>query len=116
MQTKLKPLRDYILIKPFKRRDSDIIFVINNKRMYRGEVIAIGKGRYERPEKDMNARALDVKIGDIVNVGETPLKFPIWHENNETFWIIQESDIGFIETADFNDILQMQDWSVNHAS
>lgn len=94
----LKPLRDHIVMKPFKRQDSPIIHVITNKRMVRGEVIAVGPGRYERNEKDMNKRKLDVKVGDIINVGETPLKFPTYEHNDERYWIIQESDIAFIET------------------
>lgn len=93
----LRLLRDHVLIKPFKRNDSEIIIVINSKRMVRGEVISVGSGRYERPDRDMQKRPLDVKVGDIVNIGETPLKFPVYEENNEKYWVIQESDIAFIE-------------------
>ncbi len=93
----LRPLRDYIVVKPFERHDSNIIHVITNRRMVRGEVIAVGNGRYERPEKDMNKRVLDVKVGDVINFGETPLKFPVYEDNNEKYWILQESDIAFIE-------------------
>lgn len=92
-----KPKRDYVLIKPFKRNDSNIIIVINKKRMHRGEVVAVGPGRFKNEEKDLKPKPLDVKVGDIVNVGETPLKFPTYKEKNETYWIIQEQDIAFIE-------------------
>ena len=93
----LKPLRDYILVKPHKRQDSNIIIVINKKRAYRGEVVAIGKGRFEREDWDMKPRPLDVQVGDIVNIGETPVKFPTFYENGIDYWIIQEADIAFIE-------------------
>lgn len=96
----LKPLRDHILFRPFKRKDSEILIVINNKRMHKGEVVAIGKGRYERPERDALPRPLDVKVGDVVNVGETPLRFPVYEENGIVYWIIQESDIAFIEEVE----------------
>jgi co-chaperonin GroES (HSP10) len=93
----LKPKWDYILVKPFPRKDSDKIIVISSKRMHRGQVVRIGPGRLESPERHKTLRPLDVQVGDIVNFGETPLKFPVWKENNETYWILQESDIAFIE-------------------
>lgn len=94
---KFKPKRDYILVKPFPRQDSAIIHVITKKRMHRGEVVAVGEGRLERPDHDMKLRPLDVKVGDIINYGETPLKFPEYIEDGVKYLILQESDIGFIE-------------------
>lgn len=93
----LRPTRDYLLVKPFPRQDSQIIHVVTNKKMVRAKVIAVGKGRYEKEDKSMFSRPLDVKPNDIINFGETPLTFPKYHENGEEYWILQESDIAFIE-------------------
>lgn len=101
---KLKPLSDYILFKPFPRQDSDILFVVNRtQRMYKGEVFRVGPGRFDETRADGTLRklpyrkVLGVEPGDIVNVGETPVKFPTWNEDGNTYWIIQEADIAFIE-------------------
>ncbi len=93
----LKPKRDYILVKPLKRQDSEIIHVVTNKPMFRAEVLAVGPGRFEKEDWDLKLRPLDVKVGDIVNVGDTPLKFPTYEEDGVKLWIIQEGDIAFIE-------------------
>ncbi len=95
---KFRPKRDFVLMKPLERQDSQIIHVVTKQRMVRGEVKAVGPGRFEHEERDLHPRPLDVKVGDIINVGETPLKFPIYEENGVKYWIIQEQDIGFIET------------------
>lgn len=107
----LKPLRDYVLIKPLERHDSKIIHVITKKKMHRGEVMAVGTGRYNYssygPKAEFTERPLDVKVGDIVNFGETSVKFETYQEDGIKYWLIQEGDIGFIEEAnnDQNDFV-----------
>lgn len=97
----LKPLRDHILVKPLDRQDSKIIHVVTNKRMFRAEVIAVGPGRYDKGngnlKQTLKPRPLDVKVGDIVNFGETHVKFDTYEEDGKKYWIIQEGDVGFIE-------------------
>jgi len=77
--------------------------------MHRGEVVAIGKGRDlgrkvihqngKMIEYHFNKpiRPLDVKVGDIINYGDTPLKFPEYIEDGVKYLILQEADVAFVE-------------------
>lgn len=107
---RFKPLRDQILVKPFPRKDSEIIVVITGKRAHRGQVMAVGKGRdmghkvVQLPNGktkeyhfDGPIRPIDLKIGDIVNYGETPLQFQEHIEDGEKYLILQEADVAFVE-------------------
>ncbi len=110
---KFRPLRDQILVKPFARQDSLIIHVVTNKRMHRGEVMAVGPGRDmghkivrgpdgKTTEYNFNKpiRPLDVKVGDIVNYGDTPLQFQEHIEDGVKYLILQEGDVAFVEVPD----------------
>ena len=92
-----KPREDRILVKPLQREDSKIIHVVTTKRMYRGEVIATGPGRYSNRDRDSAFIPTTVKPGDIVNYGDTPVQFQEWEENGEKYLIMQEADVAFIE-------------------
>lgn len=92
-----RPREDRLLIKPIEREDSKIIHVVTNKRMYRGEVIAIGPGRYVNRDRSSAFVPMTVKVGDIVSYGETPVIFPEYEENGIKYLILQEADVAFIE-------------------
>lgn len=107
---RFRPLGDRILVKPFQRQDSQIIHVVTSKRMHRGEVVALGKGRDmgKRVTRQPNGklieyhfdkpiRPLDLKIGDIVNYGETPLQFQEYVEDGIKYLVLQEGDVAFVE-------------------
>lgn len=75
--TKLRLLRDRILLKPLDWKPSDILEVVRHGRPVRGEVIAIGAGSYDRKyatdrksfKEGRHFVPTEVKPGDIVELG-----------------------------------------------
>lgn len=105
--TKLRPLRDRIIIKPLEWDASRIIFAIRNGRPVRGEVIAVGPGCYPKKyAKDRSSYRLskhfqrtEVKPGDIVELGGLNIfdgagySFPEIAIGTERYLICQEQDV-----------------------
>jgi co-chaperonin GroES (HSP10) len=76
--TKIRPLRDYILLKPLEWKPSKIIQIAGDTRKpLRGVVVAVGPGHYpKRYNKDRSKtwdskafQPTDCKVGDTVEIG-----------------------------------------------
>lgn len=112
--TKLRLLRDRILVRPLEWTPSTIIHVVRHGRPLRGVVEQVGPGRYYRKYKphptDSRKRQYDdketfikteVKPGDVVEFGGLNVfdglgyNFPQVTIGTETFLIAQEQDVVF---------------------
>lgn len=81
----IKPMRNYIVVRPVIRQISDVLVVQNKEKFNRGVIEAIGP------------KVTDAKVGDFVVYGNgTYLDFPKVQHGGETFQMIQEADIAFI--------------------
>lgn len=92
-----RPLRDHILVKPFPRKDSEILAIVTTRRMNRGQVMATGPGRPVNRDRESAFIPMAIKPGDIVSYGETPMIFQEYEEDGEKYLILQEADIAFVE-------------------
>jgi len=105
----LRPLRDRIVVKPVEWKPSAILEVVHDVRPVRGQVLAVGPGRFQkRYRKNEQGQinwvgdtdrweAMEVKVGDIVELGGLELKgymFPtlLSAEHGEVM-IIQQADV-----------------------
>lgn len=115
--TKLRMMRDRLLLRPLDWEPSKIITVIRSGRPLRGEVVAVGPGRLYRRYKphptDSRKRQYvetnhfiptQVRPGDIVELGGLNVydglgySFPQITIGTETFVICQEQDVaGVVE-------------------
>ncbi len=80
-ETRLRPLRDQIIVEPLGVVHSRRILIAERTKPLRGRVLAVGPGhyprRYDRPEKHQRKRMWDskvfqptqVKVGDLVELG-----------------------------------------------
>lgn len=110
--TRLRMLRDRLLLRPLDWEPSKILTVVRNGRPLRGEVISVGPGRLYRRYKphptDPGKRIYvetgafiptQVKVGDIVELGGLNAydgqgyNFPQVTIGTETFIIVQEQDV-----------------------
>lgn len=117
--TKLRLLRDRILVRPLDWTPSRIITVIRRGRPLRGIVENVGPGRYYRRYKphptDPRKRQFvdgktfiptEVKPGDIVELGGLNAydgqgyNFPQVTIGTETFLIAQEQDVCFVDDTE----------------
>lgn len=81
----IRPLRDRVVVKPFVRQLSEIIYVKNTEKFNEGEIVAIGPDVYE------------AKIGDKIKYGNgTYLDWPIQEFDGQDYQIIQEADIACV--------------------
>lgn len=81
----IRPLHDRVLVKPFVRILSDIIYVNNTEKFNEGEIVAIGPDVY------------DIKVGDKIKYGNgTYLDWPVHHFDGQDYQIIQEADIACV--------------------
>lgn len=110
--TKLRPLRDQIIVKAIEWRPSAVIHLAGNERRpMRGEVVAVGPGqrvkRYWRNAKGEKCKVgetgqvipTEVRPGDIVELGGLELdgyRFPQLTIGSEVHVIAQEQDITLI--------------------
>ena len=85
----MMPLRDHIFVKPIDRIKSSFLEVVLSEEPSRGEIIACG------PE------AKAVSPGDKIVFGsyENYLKFPRIDQNGETYLVLQEADVCWIEES-----------------
>jgi len=114
--TRLRLLRDRLLVRPLDWIPSRIIAVIRHGRPLRGVVHTVGPGRYYRrykphPTDTRKRLAVDgktyipteVKPGDIVELGGLNVydgqgyNFPQVIIGTETFIICQEQDVCFVD-------------------
>ncbi len=99
----LRPLDDYIVVKPLEREHSKVIAVISNEKNCRGEVLAVGPGK---PNKKGHVMPLDVRVGEIVAFGNGDFDFYPKHYEmapdgvSHCYRVIQEADIAYVEMAD----------------
>lgn len=91
----IRPLRDYIVVKPFPRKLSDVLLVIADRNKERpnvdaaGEVVAVGPGRRA---PNGSRVPLDVFIGDTIRFEE--------HKTYPKFgdlMILQQADVAIID-------------------
>jgi co-chaperonin GroES (HSP10) len=108
--TKLRPLRDHIVVKPLKWEPSKIIEIAGDKRKpLRGVVVAVGPGCYPKLyNKDRSKtwdsrqfRPCDVKVGDTVELGGLEIDgylFPKIVIGNEVHVLCREADVAGVLT------------------
>ena len=92
----LKPIHDYIVVLPVKRKQSDVLQVISNEKYTQGTVMAVGPGKRDRKQR---IRPLTVKPGDFITYGDINRGYdfyPIYEEEGIQYRILQEADICFI--------------------
>ena len=94
----LRPLFDYIVVKPLIRKQSDVIEVVSNEKHCRGEIVAVGPGKFNKKGQRI---PLVSQAGQIVIFGNGDFDFyPKVYEGTQIFRLIQEADIaGVIEEA-----------------
>lgn len=109
--TRLRPLRDHILIKPLEWQPTKIIHIAGDKRRpLRGTVVAVGPGchpwRYNADRsKRWPSRAFrrtEVKVGDTVELGGLEIdgySFPQVLIGNELHIICREEDVAAVVNA-----------------
>lgn len=79
----IRPLRNYIVVRPVVREVSKVLEVRNLEKFNRGVIVSIGP------------KVTDAKVGDFVIYGNgTFLDFPKVTHDGETFQMIQEADIA----------------------
>ena len=104
-----RPTQDYILVRPLKRVQSEIIDVISDEKYTRGLVVAVGPGK-ERRDKQGNwlgrRKQMDVKPGDWITYGDPLRGYDLWPRYEEAgieYRILQQGDICFISEQEFVD-------------
>lgn len=117
--TKLRLLRDRILVRPLDWHPSSIVQVVRHGRALRGVVAEVGPGRYYRRYRphptDSRKRQYvetatfirtEVKVGDVVELGGLNAydgqgyNFPQVMIGTETFLIAQEQDVCFVDETE----------------
>ncbi len=107
---KLRPTGDKIIVKPLDWNPSKIVIAIREGRPVRGEVLAVGKGAYEkRYSKDRskvteteNFVPTTVQVGDIVEWGGLNIFDGNGYSFQEIIWgnelclVLSEKDVCFI--------------------
>ena len=87
----LRPTQDYIVVKPIERKLSDVLVVSNSEKHCRGEVVAVGPGKFDKRGR---LQSLAAQVGDIVIFGDGKFDFyPKYEENSIVYRVIQENDI-----------------------
>ena len=85
----LRPLRDYLVVRPLDDAQAGLIRVVRSGRPRRGEVLAIGPGKSGKP--------LDTRPHDIVQFTDV-MTYPEFYDGPTKLLIIQEADVCGIET------------------
>jgi co-chaperonin GroES (HSP10) len=82
----IRPLRDRMVVKPIDEPLSSTLQVVQfDKKMHRGEVMAIGPGVI-----------WGTRVGDVIQFTDI-FKFPAITHEGVRYLILQEADIFFIE-------------------
>lgn len=116
---KIKPTEDWLIVKPLPPRLSQTIAAHWNGEVTRGEVIAVGPGKYRnlhergfKPGKEGKAEQYrkvrkskvfvptEVKVGEIVNLGGMDIGGYLWKhiqvDGQDCVWCM-EADVCFVE-------------------
>ena len=89
----IRPLQDYILVKPLGRVMSDTLTVISRELSQRGEVIATGPGK----RVSGVVSPIQVKVGDIVAYGEITHRYAVkQYDGNDKHLLMQDKDVECI--------------------
>lgn len=92
----IRPLRDYIVVRPEAIQLSKSIIVENREPFNRGTIVAVGPGK---ADKKGRIRPLDVQVGDQIRYGNgSYLDWPIQEFDGVKYQMIQEADVCFIES------------------
>ena len=90
----LRPLRDYVVVRPLVDIREGLIEVVRTDgRWRRGEVLAVGPGKRG---KDGVQRPWGARVGDVVQFADV-LTYPEFDTGTERVLLIQEADICGIE-------------------
>lgn len=91
----LRPLRDFIYVKPIERKVSNTLLVLHTELPTEGVISAVGPGKHVKGMR----RPLDVKVGDRIRFGAGDyLKFPVFEYAGEKYLVLQEADVaGVVE-------------------
>jgi co-chaperonin GroES (HSP10) len=104
-EERIRPLRDYIVVKPLEWNPSRTIQIAGNtRRTLRGTVVAVGPGCYPKVyNRDRSKcwlskafRRTQVRAGDVVELGGLEIdgySFPTISIGNETHIICREEDV-----------------------
>jgi chaperonin GroES len=94
MLTRLRPLRDYVIVRPLDDVQEGLIQVVRLRDKWRrGEVLAVGPGKRG---KDGVRRAWGAQVGDVVQFADV-LKYPEFDDVHGRSLVIQEADICGVE-------------------
>jgi chaperonin GroES len=94
--TLIRPLRDYIVVRPEPIELSKSIIMENREPFNRGTIVAVGPGK---PDKKGKIRPLDVRVGDQIRYGNgSYLDWPIQEFDGVKYQVIQEADVCFVES------------------
>lgn len=92
----LRPLRDFVVIRPLKDEQQGLIEVVRPRDKWRrGQVIEVGTGKRG---KDGVRRPWGAQVGDIVQFADV-LSYPEFDTGTERVLLIQEADICGVEEA-----------------
>lgn len=89
----IRPLRDYLVVRPLDDAQAGLVQVVRNGRPRRGEVLAAGPGK--RTERGV-LKSLDTRVGDVVQFTDV-MTYPHFYEGHTKLLIIQEADVCAIE-------------------
>ncbi len=92
----IRPMRDYIVVKPIPREQSKVLVVISDEKYNLGLVVAVGPGL---PDKRGNHQPMAVKAGDTIRYGNGDyLDWPIVRDGGVDYQMIREPDVvGVVE-------------------
>ena len=97
---KLRPLGDYVIVKPLKEdavTKSGIVLpdTVDKEKPEKGEVLAVGPGKWD--EDGEKRVPMSVKVGDkVVFKKYSPDEFrlnPFWEIDGDSIFFLSESDI-----------------------
>jgi len=78
----IRPMRDFIAVKPAVRKLSDVIHVTNKEPFNEGTIAAIGP------------KVREAKVGDLIKYGNGDyLNWPTHTFDGQDYQIIQEADV-----------------------
>jgi len=97
----IRPLADYLVIRPLIRKQSDVLIVKSYEKQCRGEIVAVGPGKWGKKGRI----PLESKVGQTVIFGDGTFDFypKIQHEGQD-YRLIQEADI--VSILDEPDVLK----------
>lgn len=80
----IRPLRDYLVVRPLDDAQAGLVYVVRSGRPRRGEVLAVGP------------QATDSRKGEVVQFTDV-MTYPEFYDGPTKLLIIQEADVCAIE-------------------